>query len=169
MAKSFRDDYVLVKAVSFASGSGESRYCDDYDYLEIPENIIAAKRAYEQAGIENPRTEISLAEIHDCFTIHELVLYEQLGFSPRLGASEDVEAGTFTLEGELPVNPDGGLKCFGHPLSATGLRMIYEVYKQLQGKAGPRQIKDVSVGLTQNVGGQVGFFNAAVLIFGNRN
>lgn len=169
MAKSFRDDYVLVKAVSFASGSGESRYCDDYDYLEIPETMIAAKRAYEQAGIENPRTEVSLAEVHDCFTIHELILYEQLGFSPRLKASEDVEAETFTLNGELPINPDGGLKCFGHPLSATGLRMIYEVYKQLQGKAGPRQIKDPSVGLTHNVGGMVGFFNSAVLIFGNRN
>jgi acetyl-CoA C-acetyltransferase len=169
MAKSFRDDYILVKAVSFASGSGESRFCDDYDYLDVPETTIAAKRAYEQAGIQNPRKEISLAEVHDCFTVHELVLYEQLGFSPRSKAREDVEAETFTLNGELPINPDGGLKCFGHPLSATGLRMIYEVYKQLQGKAGPRQIKNASVGLTQNVGGMVGFFNAAVLIFGNTN
>jgi acetyl-CoA C-acetyltransferase len=84
-------------------------------------------------------------------------------------AWEDVEAGTFLLDGALPVNPDGGLKCFGHPLSATGLRMIYEVYKQLQGKAGPRQVKNASIGLTQNVGGMVGFFNAAVLIFGQGN
>jgi acetyl-CoA C-acetyltransferase len=94
---------------------------------------------------------------------------EQLGFSPPYGAKEDIEAGTFTLEGELPVNTDGGLKCFGHPLSASGLRMVYEVYKQLQGKAGPRQIKNASIGLTHNVGGQTGYLNAAVLLFGKRD
>ena len=79
---------------------------------------------------------------------------------------EDVAAGTFTLEGELPVNTDGGLKCFGHPLSASGLRMIYEVYKQLQGKAERRQVKDAATGLTHNVGGINGFFNCTVAIFG---
>lgn len=168
IAKSFRDDYILVKAIGFASGSGESRL-DDYDFADVPESIIAAKRAYEQAGIKNPRKEISIAEVHDCFSIHEFVLYEELGFSPPGKAREDVEAGTFTLEGELPVNTDGGLKCFGHPLSATGLRMIYEVYKQLQGKAGPRQVKNASLGLTHNVGGMVGSFNGAVLIFGRRD
>jgi acetyl-CoA C-acetyltransferase len=77
-----------------------------------------------------------------------------------------VEAGTFTLEGEIPVNTDGGLKCFGHPISASGLRMIYEVYKQLQGKAGKRQVKNAKTGLTHNVGGINGFFTGAVAIFG---
>ena len=76
--------------------------------------------------------------VHDCFTITELIIYEDLGFSPRGKASEDVAAGTFSLEGELPVNTDGGLKCFGHPIGASGIRMIYEVYKQIQGKAGAR-------------------------------
>ena len=97
-----------------------------------------------------------MAEVHDCFTIHEMIVYEDLGFSPRGRAKEDIEAGTFTLKGELPVNTDGGLKCFGHPLGASGLRMMYEVYKQLQGKAGPRQVKNPRLGLTHNLGGNAG-------------
>ncbi len=168
LAKSFRDDYILVKALGFASGPGECRLRDDYDFIDMPETMMAVKRAYAQAGIKNPRKEISLAEVHDCFSIHEFLLYEQLGFSPPQGAQEDVEAGTFALDGALPVNPDGGLKCFGHPLSASGLRMIYEVYKQLQDKAGPRQVKNATMGLTHNVGGMTGYLNAAVLLFGRR-
>src|SRR4030043_1897216 len=109
--------------------------------------------AYERAGIKNPREEIDVAQVHDCFSIHELILYEELGFSPKGKAREDVEAGTFALDGELPVNTDGGLKCFGHPLSASGLRMTYEIYKQLQEKAGPRQVKNLRRGLIHNLGG----------------
>ncbi len=77
---------------------------------------------------------MSIAEIHDCFTITEAVIYEDLQFSSRGGAREDIEAGSFELTGELPINTDGGLKCFGHPMGATGLRMMYEVYHQMQGK-----------------------------------
>ena len=102
--------------------------------------------AYKEAGIKDPRKEISIAEVHDCFSITELTIMEDLQFSPRGRVSEDIEAGTFALEGELPVNTDGGLKCFGHPIGATGLRMLYEVYKQLQGKAGPRQVKNPRLG-----------------------
>jgi acetyl-CoA C-acetyltransferase len=82
-----------------------------------------------------------------------MIVYEDLGFAPRGRAREDIEAGTFTLKGELPVNTDGGLKCFGHPLGASGLRMMYEVYKQLQGKCGERQLKNPKIGLTHNLGG----------------
>jgi acetyl-CoA C-acetyltransferase len=168
IAKSFRDDYILVKGIGIAVGSfGILR--DDYDFIHFPENIKAAQYAYQEAGVKDPRKEISLAIIHDCFTITELILYEDLGFSPRGRASEDVEAGTFTLEGELPVNTDGGLKCFGHPIGASGLRMIYEVYKQLQGKAGPRQVKNPTLGLTHNLGGRPGSFTGAVAIFGCRD
>jgi acetyl-CoA C-acetyltransferase len=131
----------------------------------MPENVACAQMAYEQAGIKDPRKEIDLAIVHDCFSIHELIIYEDLGFSPPGKASDDVEAGTFTLEGELPVNTDGGLKCFGHPLSASGLRMVYEVYKQLQEKAGPRQVKNARIGLTHNLGGVPAYFNSAVAIF----
>ena len=94
-----------------------------------------------------------MAEVHDCFSITEALIMEDLQFSPRGRVREDVDAGTFTLQGELPVQPDGGLKCFGHPVGASGLRMLYEMYKQLQGKAGPRQIKNPQLGLTHNMGG----------------
>ncbi len=166
MAKSFRKDYVLVKGLALTNGAGQAVLQPEYDFIHIPETVTAGKAAYQEAGIKNPRQEIDVAIVHDCFTITELLIYEDLGFSPRGKGPEDVEAGTFTLEGELPVNTDGGLKCFGHPLSASGLRMIYEIYKQLQGKAGPRQVKDAAVGLTHNVGGINGFFNCTVAIFG---
>ncbi|MEW6261756.1 MAG: acetyl-CoA acetyltransferase [Thermodesulfobacteriota bacterium] len=166
IAQHYRDDYVLVKALSFVSGAGEALLDADYDFIHIPENIQAAQKAYQQAGVKSPREEISLAEVHDCFSMHELMLYEELSFSPAGRAREDIEAGTFSLEGALPVNTDGGLKCFGHPLSASGLRMLYEIYKQLQGKAGPRQVKNARLGLTHNGGGLVGSYNTAVAIFG---
>lgn len=124
------------------------------------------RQAYADAGIKNPREEIDLAVVHDCFTITEMLNYEDLGFSGRGKAKEDVDAGFFTLEGGLPVNTDGGLKCFGHPIGASGLRMVYEVCKQLQGKAGPRQVKNARIGLTHNLGGVPGQFTAAVSILG---
>ena len=105
--------------------------------------------------------------VHDCFTITELIICEDLGFSARGKASEDVHSGSFTLEGDLPVNTDGGLKCFGHPVGASGIRMIYEVYKQLQGKAEGRQLKKADVGLTHNLGGRPGSFTCSVAIFGS--
>jgi len=103
----------------------------DFDFSYVPENAKGSKVAYAAAGIKDPRKEISLAEVHDCFSIHEMLIYEDFGFSARGRAREDIEAGTFSLKGEFPVNTDGGLKCFGHPLGASGLRMMYEVYKQL--------------------------------------
>jgi acetyl-CoA C-acetyltransferase len=166
IAKSMRKDYILVKALALTNGAGQATLQPEYDYIHIPESVAAGKSAYEQAGIKNPRQEVDLAIVHDCFTITELLIYEDLGFSPRGKGPEDVEAGTFELTGELPINTDGGLKCFGHPLSASGLRMIYEVYKQLQGKAGPRQVKKADIGLVHNVGGVNGLFNCAVAIFG---
>ncbi len=169
IAKSFKDDYVLVKGLGFANGPGYALLRDDFDFIHQDESIIAGKRAYEQAGIKDPRHEINVAVVHDCFTIHEFEIYEELGFSRPGKAREDVETGTFTLDGELPVNTDGGLKCFGHPISASGLRMAYEIYKQLQGKAGPRQVKNAYIGLTHNAGGIVGALNAAVAIFGRRD
>jgi acetyl-CoA C-acetyltransferase len=166
LAKNFNKDYVLIKGVGSSSGAGQPLLQDSDDFIHIQENIVAAKRAYEQAGIKNPRKEIDLAEVHDCFTFHELLLYEELGFSPEWKAREDVETGTFTLDGELPVNTDGGLKCFGHPISASGIRMTYEIYKQLQEKAGPRQVKDAKLGIAHNCGGFMGYFNAAVVVCG---
>ncbi len=168
IAKSLKKDYVLIKAFGGISGGDQPYLRDDFDYLHMEENVRAGQAAYREAGIKNPREEIHVAEVHDCFTIHELLLYEDLGFSPRGKGREDAEAGTFSLAGALPINTDGGLKCFGHPLGASGLRMIYEVYNQLIGKAGPRQVKNARMGLSHNMGGVPGA-NAMVTIFGRNN
>jgi len=119
-------------------------------------------------GTTNPLKEIDVAMVHDCFTITELIIMEDLKFAPRGGAPEMIHAGAFDREGEMAVNIDGGLKCFGHPIGASGLRMIYEVYKQLQGKADKRQRKDPAFGLTHNLGGFPGSFTCAVTILGKR-
>jgi acetyl-CoA acetyltransferase len=136
------------------------------DYACFTEDVMAAEKAYAEAGITNPREQIDIAEVHDCFTITELIIMEDLGFSPRGKVIDDVNSGFFELDGGLPVNTDGGLKCFGHPIGASGLRMAYEVYKQLQGKAGPRQIKKADTGLVHNLGGFPGILSVAVAIFG---
>ena len=128
----------------------------NYDYTTFPEVAASARDAYEQAGVTDPREEISMAEGHDCFTPTELVLMEDLGFSPRGHAWRDVLEGRFDLEGAQPVNPDGGLKSFGHPIGASGLRMMYEMWLQLRGEAGERQIKNPKKGLTHNLGGAPG-------------
>jgi acetyl-CoA C-acetyltransferase len=155
MATSFRDDYILIKGLGVATGTGVRQFIQGRDIIGYQENAIAAKRAYGEAGITNPLKEISLAQVHDCFSINELFSYEDLGFCPRGKAKSFIDDGVFELDGELPVNSDGGLKSFGHPQGASGLRMVYEIYKQIQGKADKpsRQIKNVSIGLTHNVGG----------------
>lgn len=165
-ARELRKDYILVKGLGIVSGARQGQLQDDYDFTHFPENINAAQRAYQEAGITNPREEISLAEVHDCFTITELIIYEDLGFSPKGKAKDDVEDGTFAIEGKLPVNTDGGLKCFGHPVGASGIRMMYEIYKQLQGKAGPRQLNDPKLGLAHSLGGLPGLFTSSVTILG---
>ena len=167
MAKHFRSDPIYVKGLAISVGARQGVMRQDYDYVHVEENVRASRMAYDQAGVTDPRKEISLAEVHDCFTTHELILYEDLGFSTRGGAVEDIEAGTFTLGGDLPVNTDGGLKCFGHPLGASGLRMMYEIYKQLQEKAGPRQVKNPRLGLAHNLGGNAGMGIASCVVLGN--
>lgn len=167
MAKNFRNDPLYIKGMAISVGARQGSMRQDYDYVHIDENVRAAQQVYAEAGIKNPRKEISCAEVHDCFTTHELIIYEDLGFSPRGRAKEDIDAGTFTLKGELPINTDGGLKCFGHPLGASGLRMMYEVYLQLQGKAGPRQVKNPRLGMTHNLGGNAGAGIGCCVVVGN--
>ena len=166
IAKTFKKDYIVAKGFGLAVGGMQGMLRDYYDFLHFPETVNACRMAYESAGVKNPREEISFAMVHDCFSITELIIYEDMGWSPRGKAKDDIESGFFTLEGGLPVNTDGGLKCFGHPIGASGLRMIYEVYKQLQGKAEARQVKDASLGLTHNLGGRPGSFTGAVSIWG---
>ncbi len=153
LAKKFKEDYIPVKALALSVSSMWPQFRPGFDYLGFSANVTAAQSAYQQAGIKDPLKELDLAEVHDCFTITELVIYEDLGFCPRGQAKKFIDDGVFELNGELAVNADGGLKSFGHPIGASGLRMIYEVYKQLQGKAGKRQIKNAKLGMAHNLGG----------------
>ncbi len=155
-AHKYNDNPIFIKALSFVAGPSEGAKRQDYDFTTFPEVVESARDAYDQAGIEDPREQISMAEVHDCFTPTELVLMEDLGFSPRGQAWKDTMDGRFDLEGEQPVNPDGGLKSFGHPIGASGLRMMYEMWLQLRGEAGERQIADPKLGLTHNLGGAPG-------------
>jgi len=168
MAKSFRPDPIYVKALQICQGPREGFMNPSFDFAHVEETRRGGAAAYREAGIKNPREEISIAEVHDCFSITELTIMEDLQFSPKGEVRKDIEAGTFALEGDLPVNTDGGLKCFGHPIGATGLRMMYEVYKQLQGKGGPRQVKNPDLGLTHNQGGEPGAATVSVAVVGNR-
>jgi len=167
MAKSFRPDPIYVKAMQICQGPREGFMNPAYDYAHVEETRRAGCAAYAEAGISNPAKEISLAEVHDCFTITELTIMEDLQFSQSGKAPQDIASGRYEINGELPVNTDGGLKCFGHPIGATGLRMMYEVYKQLQGKAEKRQIKNPTIGLTHNQGGEPGAAVVSVAIVGN--
>ncbi len=153
LARNFRSDYILIRAITLAVDAGFTPLRPAFDYLHWPATQTAAKETYKQAGISNPFKEIDLAEVHDCFTITELLNYEDLGFCPKGEAKDYIDSNTFTLEGELPVCPSGGLKSFGHPVGATGLRMVYECYLQLRGLAGNRQVKGAEVALAHNIGG----------------
>ena len=171
-AHRYTDKPLYVKALSFVAGPGTGPMDSDYRYLSFEEVVRSSEDAYEQAGISDPRAELALAEVHDCFTPTELVLMEDLGFSPRGQAWKDVLDGAFDRDGELPVNPDGGLKSFGHPIGASGLRMLFECWLQLRGEA-PEERRLASVdagrtlGLTHNLGGQPGACVSFVSIVGS--
>ena len=147
-------DPITVKAVQLAVSNGTETQHNSWDGSYFITTRAASTRAYEEAGITNPREAISLTEVHDCFSVTELVTMEDLHISPEGGAIKDVMDGFFDSDGTLPCQIDGGLKCFGHPIGASGLRMLYEVYLQMQGLAGERQRADNPVfGLTHNLGG----------------
>jgi acetyl-CoA C-acetyltransferase len=158
---------MYIRALSLAVGSGTGAIDPEYDYTTFPEVVASANVAYAQAGITDPANQISMAEVHDCFTPTELVLMEDLGFSERGNGWKDVLAGRFDSDGTLPINPDGGLKSFGHPIGASGLRMLFEMWLQFRGEAGARQIPQPKFGLTHNLGGQPGECVSFVSIVSN--
>ncbi|MCI4337848.1 MAG: hypothetical protein L3J72_00885, partial [Thermoplasmata archaeon] len=121
------------------------------DILKFEGPALAWQRALEQAGVT--LSDMSFAEVHDCFTIAELIALEDLGLVPAGGAAAMTLAGETRVGGRLPVNPDGGLKAKGHPIGATGASQAYEVFLQLRGQAGERQIPGAARALTHNVGG----------------
>ncbi|HVS15125.1 MAG TPA: acetyl-CoA acetyltransferase [Thermoanaerobaculia bacterium] len=166
-AHKYNANPIFIKALSFVAGPAEGPMRQEYDFTSFPEVVASALDAYRQAGVEDPREEISMAEVHDCFTPTELVLMEDLGFSERGRAWQDTIDGRFDLAGPQPVNPDGGLKSFGHPIGASGLRMMYEMWLQLRGEAGPRQIPSPKLGLTHNLGGAPGRCVSFVSVVGS--
>jgi len=166
-AKDFRSDPLYVKALQIAASSEEEFRFQEWDGTHVETTYRCGLRAYKEAGIKNPREELSMMEVHDCFSITELVTYEDLQISARGRAKDDIDEGFFELTGKIPCQSDGGLKSFGHPIGASGIRMIYEVYKQLQGKCGERQIKDPRLGLTHNLGGFPANCVIGMTIWGN--
>jgi acetyl-CoA C-acetyltransferase len=167
-AKNYKDEYVTIKGIGLSVGPGWGKEKSDFDYTHWPETEHAARMAYEDAGIKDPRKELDLAEVHDCFSIAELIAIESLGLCEKGKAKEDIEAGSFTLEGDMPINPSGGLKSFGHPIGASGCREVSEVYNQILGRAQSpeRQLKNPTMGLVHNQGGHPGRFMAGVCVLG---
>ena len=170
-AYKYTEHPIFVKALSFVAGPATGPIDPSYDYTTFTEVVASAADAYAQAGITNPRAELAMAEVHDCFTPTELVLMEDLGFAERGMAWKECLAGSFDLDGDLPVNPDGGLKSFGHPIGASGLRMLFECWLQLRGEAGERQIQSIGAGknraLTHNLGGSPGACVSFVSVVGS--
>ncbi|HEY7440360.1 MAG TPA: acetyl-CoA acetyltransferase [Acidimicrobiia bacterium] len=167
-AARYTDKPLYIKALSFVAGNGAGLADPEYDYTHFPEVEATAADAYAQAGITEPRRELAMAEVHDCFTPTELVLMEDLGFAERGTAWKEELAGTFDLTGDLPVNPDGGLKSFGHPVGASGLRMMFECWLQLRGEAPEerRIANDRKLALTHNLGGYPGEMVSFVSLVG---
>ncbi len=148
-----KEHLVAVKALQLAVSNGTESGHESWDGSYLKTTRIAAQRAYDEAGVRKPAQEIGMTEVHDCFSITELVTMEDLQLTGEGKGVTAVLDGEFDAEGKLPCQIDGGLKCFGHPIGASGLRMIYENYLQLQGRAGPRQLADPKLGLNHNLGG----------------
>ncbi len=149
-----KTDLVTFKALQVVASNGWEMQASAWDGSYFHTTRIAAKRAYAEAGIDDPRRSIGMTEVHDCFSVTELVTMEDLGLSDVGAAVRDVLDGKFDAEGAIPCQVDGGLKCFGHPVGASGIRMLYEMYLQLRGQAGPRQLSERQFGLVHNLGGQ---------------
>lgn len=161
-----KTDLVTIKAVQLSISSGVESTMSTWDGSHVRNTRNAVRRAYQEAGIDKPREQLSLMEVHDCFSITELVTMEDLFVSEEGRATRDVLDGFYDRDGGLPCQVDGGLKCFGHPIGASGLRMAYEIYSQLLGRAGERQLANPSIGLAHNLGGVPYLGVSAVSILG---
>ncbi|MBI1817929.1 MAG: acetyl-CoA acetyltransferase [Deltaproteobacteria bacterium] len=163
LAKRFRDDFILVKGYGLAVTTGRPYFDPTFDYLGFRSTQMAAQQAYKMAGIE--ASDIDFAEVHDCFTWTEISNTEDLGFCKKGEGGRLVDEGRTRLDGDIPINPSGGLKSFGHPIGASGVRMIYECVEQLRGQCGERQVRAPELGLAHNVGGPGAV--SCVVILGN--
>jgi acetyl-CoA C-acetyltransferase len=161
-----KKDLVTIKAIQLSISSGIESQMNVWDGSHVRNTRNAAARAYREAGITDPRSQLGLIEVHDCFSITELVTMEDLFISEEGRAVNDVLDGFYDADGQVPCQIDGGLKCFGHPIGASGLRMAYEVYSQLLGRASERQLSNPTMGLTHNLGGVPYQGIAAISILG---
>lgn len=154
-AKALGKDYLLIKGIGFATYGGyfTLQFDPTFDFLGFKATQFAAKRAYEMAGIKKPSEEIDVVECHDCFTITEIINYEDLFLCERGEGWKLIEEGKTYLDGKIPVNLSGGLKSFGHPIGASGIRMVNEIYDQLRGRSGKRQVENARIGLAHTLGG----------------
>lgn len=160
-AKKYTDTPIYVKASAQASGTIALH--DRKNLTTIDSTVHASRNAYKMAGL-GPK-DIDLVEVHDCFSINGLLAVEDLGFVEKGKGGIAIEEGMTELDGQIPVNPSGGLKARGHPLGATGIAQAAEIVWQLRGEAGKRQVDGAQIGMTHNIGGTGG--TAAVHIFSN--
>ena len=161
-----KTDLVSVKAIQLSASNGWESQFSAWDGSYVRNTREASRRAYAEASLSAPRVELGLTEVHDCFSVTELVTMEDLGLSDQGRAPFEILDGKYDRDGALPCQVDGGLKCFGHPVGASGLRMACEIYTQLLGRAGERQLSRVDFGLTHNLGGAPFNSVAAVSILG---
>jgi len=157
------DKYATIKALSLTVETQWPFFRPGWTGLSFPATVKAAADAYEEAGITDPLRELDFGVVHDCFTITELMTYQDMKLCNPGEAAELIKAGVTAIDGELPINPDGGLKCFGHPVGATGVRMIAEISKQVLGRAEGCQVKDARVGFAHNLGGPQAIASVAIV------
>ncbi|MGD1837201.1 MAG: thiolase domain-containing protein [Nitrososphaeraceae archaeon] len=139
-----------VKVIGSGRGGSPAAVQGRNDISTIPSTVSAANQAYKMAGITP--NDVDFAEVHDCFTIAEIIDIEDLGFFPKGEAAKQIRNGVTARNGQIPINPSGGLKSKGHPIGATGIGQVVEVYEQFTGKSGERTIKDAEIALTHNFG-----------------
>jgi len=147
-AKEHNKDYIQV--IGSGRGGSPAALQGREHLTTIPSTKIAAEAAYKMAGI-TPK-DVDFAEVHDCFTVAEIIDSEDLGFFEKGQGVQGIRDGQTKRDGEIPINPSGGLKSKGHPIGATGVGQVVEVFEQLTGKADERTVKDARIGLTQNFG-----------------
>ena len=157
------DNYATIKAISLTVETQWPFFMPEWTGLSFPATVQAAKDAYKEAGIKNPRKDLDFGVVHDCFTITELMTYQDMKLCEPGEAAELVKNGVTAIDGELPINPDGGLKCFGHPVGATGVRMIAELTKQVLGRAEGYQVKNAKQGFAHNLGGPQAIASVAIV------
>ena len=163
LAGRFKRPPIRVKGVGLAVETGRPFFDPTFDYLGFRSTRAAAEQAYAMAGVT--AADIDFAEVHDCFTWTEISNIEDLGFCAKGRGGTLVDEGRTAIGGDIPINTSGGLKSFGHPIGASGVRMIHECVTQLRGEAGSRQVRDAAIGLAHNVGGPGAV--ACVAVLGN--